>query len=74
MLPGGLIWLVPYGPRNAEYHRHGLQHLTGNLYPLLGTLLLAALAVAHLPGARWPAPLRRATASLLSREGQPGQP
>ncbi|WP_042384786.1 hypothetical protein [Streptacidiphilus melanogenes] len=72
-LPGGLIWLVPYGARNAEYHWHGLQHLTGNLCPLLGVLLLAALAV-HLLGARFPAPLRRAATSLLSREGEPRQP
>ncbi|WP_052440784.1 glycosyltransferase 87 family protein [Streptacidiphilus anmyonensis] len=73
VLPNGLIWLVPYGPRDVEYHWHGLDHLTGNLYPLLGLLLLAGLAV-HLLGARFPAPLRRAATSLLSREGQPRQP
>jgi alpha-1,2-mannosyltransferase len=44
VLPNGLIWSVPYN-NNAENDWHGLQLLTGNLYPLLGVLLLVGLGL-----------------------------
>ncbi|WP_052442970.1 glycosyltransferase 87 family protein [Streptacidiphilus neutrinimicus] len=43
-LPNGLIWTVPYD-NNAENTWTGLQLLVGNLYPLLGVLLLAGLGL-----------------------------
>jgi len=46
-LPAGLIWSAPttpfgYGdhPAFIEYHWHGIQMLVGNLYVLVGCVLL----------------------------------
>jgi alpha-1,2-mannosyltransferase len=53
LLQGGLIWWAPstsygYGnnPDFAEYHWHGLQLIVGNLYVLLGCVLLVAVLCA----------------------------
>jgi alpha-1,2-mannosyltransferase len=43
-LPGGLLWTVPYD-NNAENGWTGLQLVVGNLYPLLGVLLLGGLGL-----------------------------
>ncbi len=43
VLPEGLIWTVPYA-NHREWHWHGLQKVTGNLYVFAGLAMLAALA------------------------------
>jgi alpha-1,2-mannosyltransferase len=63
VLPNGLIWSVPYN-NNAEDHWTGLQVLIGNLYPLLGVLLLAILGLFL-----W----RTRTAGAVDREATDGR-
>ncbi|MEY9870744.1 alpha-1,2-mannosyltransferase [Streptacidiphilus sp. MAP12-33] len=68
-LPNGLIWSVPYN-NNAEDGWTGFQLVIGNLYPLLGILLLAGLGL-YLRRTRQPRPAGARGSADVSRAPRP---